>query len=418
MDMSANYPYYYAPPPLPPYAPPPPPGGKRRRTRRRVVVGLGAGIVAAGLVASGVAIGDATSGPIAGSGSAQALPSINGGGITGNGGLGNGSTGGSTGNGSGGGTTGNGSGGGTTSASVATPAEAKGVVTVVSVLKYQNAESAGTGMVLTADGEVLTNNHVIDGATSVTVTLAATGKSYRADVVGTDPSSDVAVLQLRNASGLPTANVGDSSDVGSGDSIVGVGNAGGTGTLRASSGKVIALNQSITATDDSGQNAEKLRGLIGVNAAIISGDSGGPMYDSAGKVIGMNTAAAQSPSSSTSAYVIPIDSAVAIADKIETGVRTSTIHIGLPGFIGVGVADANGAGAGITSVLAGGPAASAGITSGSVITAVDGTKVSSAASLRTALASDRPGSSVKITWSGTNGTAHTSNVTLATGPAD
>ncbi len=93
-------------------------------------------------------------------------------------------------------------------------------------------------MVLTSDGEILTNNHVVNGATSITVTIVSTGKSYRADVVGTDPTDDVAVIQLRNASGLKKANLGDSDDVKVGDSIVGVGNAGGTGTLRASNGKV------------------------------------------------------------------------------------------------------------------------------------------------------------------------------------
>ena len=102
----------------------------------------------------------------------------------------------------------------------------------MSVLGYQNAEGAGTGMVLTSNGEILTNNHVVNGATSITVTVASTGKSYRADVVGTDPTDDVAVISLRNASGLKTAKIGDSSGVAVGDSIVGVGNAGGTGTLR------------------------------------------------------------------------------------------------------------------------------------------------------------------------------------------
>ena len=131
------------------------------------------------------------------------------------------------------------------------PSSRRGSSPIVSVLAYQRAESAGTGMILTSNGEILTNNHVVNGATSITVTVASTGKSYRADVVGTDPTDDVAVIQLRNASGLTTAKVGDSSGVKVGDAVVGVGNAGGTGTLRASAGAVTALNQSITATDES-----------------------------------------------------------------------------------------------------------------------------------------------------------------------
>jgi S1-C subfamily serine protease len=305
-----------------------------------------------------------------------------------------------------------------TSVSLATAAQQKGIVTVVSVLKYQNAESAGTGMILTSDGEVLTNNHVIDGATSITVTVASTGKSYRADVVGTDPSDDVAVLQLRDVSGLATANIGDSSDVAVGDSIVGVGNAGGTGTLRASSGTITALNRSITATDESGQDAEKLTGLIQVKAAIVSGDSGGPLYDSSGEIVGMDTAASASQALNSTAYAIPIDSALKIADEIESGVETSTIHIGLPAFLGVGLNPDETRHAQVSSLLNGGPAASAGITSGSVMTSVDGTKITTADSLKQALQSYNPGQRVSIGWTDARGTHHSATVTLATGPAD
>ncbi|WP_375479504.1 S1C family serine protease [uncultured Jatrophihabitans sp.] len=416
---------------------PPAAAPSRPRRRRRAALGVGAALVAAGLVAGGVAIGNdvASSGSLAGSGSV--LPSINGSGGTGSGGTGSGGTG--SGNGGltpnggifpGGGT---GAGGGTTSAAVATSAQQKGVVTVVSVLKYQSAESAGTGMILTSDGEVLTNNHVIAGATSVTVTVASTGKSYRASVVGTDPSDDIAVLQLTNASGLQTAKVGDSSDVATGDAITGVGNAGGTGTLRAAKGSVTALNQSITATDEDGQNAEKLTGLIGVDAGIISGDSGGPMYDASGEIIGMNTAASTATgqgglgagsgagagsAGETTAYAIPIDKALSVAAEIESGVQTSTVHIGLPGFIGVSVADSNGSGAAVTRLLDGGPAANAGISSGSVITGVGDKSVTSAASLKTALLGHKPGSSVRVTWTDAAGATHSATVTLATGPAD
>ena len=307
-----------------------------------------------------------------------------------------------------------------TSASVAlaTANQQKGVVTIVSVLKYQNAESAGTGMVLTANGEILTNNHVVNGATSITVTVASNGQSYRADVVGTDPSDDVAVLQLRNASNLTTAKIGDSTGVSVGDSIVGVGNAGGTGTLRASTGTVTAVNRSITATDESGQAGERLTGLIQVNAEIISGDSGGPLYDSSGNIIGMDTAASANPTVQSTAYAIPIDSAVKIAAQIDSGTETSKIHIGLPAFLGVGVGSGTTQGAAVTSLLAGGPAAAAGITDGSVITAVGGKTVTSADSLKSVLSGFNPGKRVSVTWTGTDGASHTATVTLATGPAD
>lgn len=304
------------------------------------------------------------------------------------------------------------------SAGTATAGQQIGIVTVLSVLKYQNAEGAGTGMVLTSDGGVLTNNHVVDGATSITVTVESTGKSYRADVVGTAPGQDVAVLRLRNASGLRTAKLADSSsDVAVGDAVTGVGNAGGTGTLTAVPGSVTALNQSITAADQSGRGAESLTGLIEINAAIIAGDSGGPLYDSAGQVIGMNTAASRNRAAGPDAYAIPIEDAVAVAGKIESGVETTAIHIGYPGFLGISTQNSRG-GAGVRGVLRGGPASGAGITAGSTITSIDGTPVTSASALRAVLARKDPGSTVTVTWTSGNGASHSAPVTLATGPAD
>jgi S1-C subfamily serine protease len=309
-------------------------------------------------------------------------------------------------------------GGTSTSVSLATAAQQKGVVTIVSMLKYESAESAGTGMILTSNGEILTNNHVVRGATQITVTVASNGREYRADVVGTDPSDDVAVLQLRNASGLQTANIGDSSDVSNGDDIVGVGNAGGTGTLRASAGTVTALNQSITARDETGQNAEKLTGLIKVHAAIVSGDSGGPLYDANGEIVGMDTAASTTQLVDHTAYAIPINSAVKVADKIETGVETKKIHIGLPAFLGVSVHTANGRGALVENLLPGGPAADAGITRGSVVTAVNGKNVTSPDSLKSQLQAYNPGDETTVTWTTRSGSSKTVTVKLGTGPAD
>ncbi len=153
-------------------------------------------------------------------------------------------------------------------------------------------------MVLTSTGEILTNNHVVDGATSISVQVVTTGKTYTATVVGTDPTKDIAVLQLQNASGLQSANIGDAGAVSAatvGTAVTGVGNAGGTGGVpSAASGKVVALNQSLTATDENGQNPEQLTGMIETNAPIQAGDSGGPLYDSANRVIGIDTAASTS----------------------------------------------------------------------------------------------------------------------------
>jgi S1-C subfamily serine protease len=407
--MTTNDPYYDpywatrppaggspAPPPpgaLPPGPPGPPPAAPGPRMRKRVVA-AGVAAIAAAATLGGIAYAERGSTTVSGTGStAQLLPTI-----------------------PGDMNRGNGNGGTSTSVSLATAEQQKGVVSIVSVLKYQNAESAGTGMVLSSDGEILTNNHVINGATSVTVTVVSTGRSYKADVVGTDPSEDVAVLQLRDASGLTTANIGKSSGVSVGDKIVGVGNAGGTGTMRASSGTVSALNQSITATDETGQDSEKLTGLIEVKADIVSGDSGGPLYDASGAIVGMDTAASANQAVDSTAYAIPIDTAVGIADKIESGVETSTIHIGLNAFLGVAAGNSTATGV-IVSPIAD-PATSAGIVSGSVITQVQGKSVASAKSLKSTLTAYQPGDRVSVTWTDPSGSSHTKVLTLSSAPAD
>src|SRR5450631_462284 len=167
-----------------------------------------------------------------------------------------------------------------------------GLVDVVSTLGDENGEAAGTGMVLTSTGEVLTNNHVIDGATSISVTDIGNGRTYKASVVGYDKTQDVAVLQLQDASGLQTAKIGDSSKATVGESVVAVGNAGGAGgTPSAAGGSIIALNQHITASDELGGASEQLTGLIEVNADVQPGDSGGSLVNSAGQVVGIDTAA-------------------------------------------------------------------------------------------------------------------------------
>ncbi len=298
--------------------------------------------------------------------------------------------------------------------SVATAAQQVGIVEIDTVLQYQGAQAAGTGMVLTSDGEILTNNHVVDGATSITVTLSSTGATYSATVLGTDPTDDVAVLQLANASGLQTAHLSTNAAT-VGESVTGVGNAGGTGTLTAAAGTVTALEQSITASDENGGNSEQLSGLIETDAPIQAGDSGGPLYGEDGTVIGMDTAA--STGGVSQAYAIPIDDAEAIAAQIVAGVHNATIHQGLPAFLGVSMQDTSG-GATVAGVVPGAPAADAGITSGDVITSVDGTAIGSAADLRSALAASDAGDHVTITWTGVDGSQQSATVTLATGPAD
>jgi len=351
--------------------------------------------------------------------------------------------------------------GGTSSTSINAQAIAAkvdpGLVDINTVLGYQSAEAAGTGIVLTANGEILTNNHVVEGATSIKVTDIGNGQTYNASVVGFDRTQDIAVIQLQGASGLKTETLGDSSKVAVGDAVVGIGNAGGAGgTPSAAAGKVAALNQSITASDDSSNASEKLTGLIQTDANIQSGDSGGSLVNSAGQVIGVDTAASSGyqfsggfgqgsqSSGGHQGFAIAINQAITIAHQIIAGTGSNTVHIGKSAFLGVTVGsgsqsqDGNGGlgqdpndpngqgssgqgstasnGATIVRTLPSGPAEAAGLQEGDVITAVNGTAVDSATTLTNLMDRFHPGDKLTITYTDTSGQQHTASVTPADGP--
>ena len=216
----------------------------------------------------------------------------------------------------------------TTDAVDATPAQEVGLVYITTTLDHGSGQAAGTGMILTSDGEILTNHHVVEGATAISVEIVSTGRTYEADVVGYDATSDVAVLQLDDASGLTPVTTDAAEVVQVGDAVTGVGNANGDGgAASAAAGTVMALDQTITVSSETGGEDAQLSGLIQVDADIIPGDSGGALYDDGGEVVGMNTAAS-SGSADISGYAVPISSALAIADQIEDGEESDTIEIG------------------------------------------------------------------------------------------
>jgi S1-C subfamily serine protease len=294
------------------------------------------------------------------------------------------------------------------------------VVNIVSQLGGQGAESAGTGIVLTSSGEVLTNNHVIDGATSIRVTDVGNGRTYVGHVVGYDATDDVAVLSLSGASGLKTATLGNSGNVSAGQKIVALGNAGGQGgDPKVAAGQVTGLGASITAQDEGSGSTEHLTNMIQTNADIQPGDSGGPLTNTAGQVVGIDTAA-----NGVQAYSIPINRALTIAGKIAAGTSTATIHIGPTAFLGVAVsglpAGAGGqgsTGAAIEGVVQGGAAEQAGLTGGDTITSVAGHAITSPTSLRDTLAALKTGAKVSVTWLTQTGQSQTATVTLGSGPA-
>jgi S1-C subfamily serine protease len=286
---------------------------------------------------------------------------------------------------------------------------------------------AGTGMVLTADGEILTNNHVVEGASSIQVTIPGHGSST-ATVVGVDPTDDVALLQLNSASGLATVTLGDSSTVQVGDPITAIGNAFGRGgPPTATTGTVAAVHRSITAQDPSGNNSERLNDVIQIAADVHPGDSGGAVLNAQGQVVGIITAGPSNSSGNGTGFAIPINSAIGIVNEIRAGHGSSEILLGERGFMGVAVQPVDPAAAAqlglgdtsgvlVAGVQPGSPAAKVGMTAPAVIRSIDGQAINTLDELGAAIHSKVPGEQIQVTWIDQQG-QHSATVTLSSGPA-
>jgi len=307
-------------------------------------------------------------------------------------------------------------------------------------------EAAGTGMIVSPDGEIVTNNHVVQGADKVTVVIQGHG-SRLATFVGSDPPADIAVLKVSGLTKLPTISWGNSSTVEVGTPVVAIGNALGLGGQpTVTEGIISATDRTITAADETGSHQETLHGLLQTDAPIAPGNSGGPLVDAKDQVIGMNTAAASAGTVGASlGFAIPSNTVRAIAGEIEA-------HKDLPGFVygrqpwlGVEVIDSSqvgnfgfgfpfgfpfpfGLGPVVTTptgtpgvvvaaVDPGSPAARAGIQSGYVITAVDGKATPNTSALSKAVLSHKPGQVVTLTLATPSGGA-TVKVALGEGPID
>jgi S1-C subfamily serine protease len=343
---------------------------------------------------------------------------------------------------------------------------APGLVIINTALQYQSDAAAATGMVISPDGLVLTNNHVIEDSTSITATTA-NGHQYKATVLGYDTTGDIALIKLQGASGLKTVPLGNSASVKVGATVVAMGNAEGQNAIVPAAGQVTALNQTVTASDQTGSiTSETLHHMIGDNADIVAGDSGGPLASSAGQVIGMDTAGSDGggfgvqQQQQTSGYAIPIDNALAVAQQINAGQASSTVTIGYPPFMGVYIGHGpstspqaqaeqaqnnsfgnyNGYGgtqncytsdqhlapptdiANVSSgtlvigTICSGPAQAAGITAGSVITGVNGQAIGSPDNLTSAVSKFKPGDTISVTWVNPSGQRTTKNIKLTAGP--
>jgi S1-C subfamily serine protease len=334
--------------------------------------------------------------------------------------------------------------------------------------------------VINSDGLVLTNNHVIESSTKISATVVSTGKTYPAEVIGYDKTGDVALIRLENASGLRTVPIGDASTVKTGTPVVALGNAEGQSAIIPAAGQITGLNETVQATDNGGSVAtETLHGMLRTNAGIVAGDSGGPLSTTAGVVIGMDTAgdssnsqegiSGASPSQSTG-FAIPINTALSVARQIAAGHSSSTVSIGYPPFVGIyvssgtssnpqqqaeqqeqqqggglgglgGVGGFGGSGGGTPScytsdanlsiptsiapvssgslvegAICGSPAASAGLTAGSVVTAVNGQTVGAPSTLTGILAKFHPGDTISVSWVSPGGKHTTSQLHLVAGP--
>jgi S1-C subfamily serine protease len=333
-----------------------------------------------------------------------------------------------------------------------------GLVDITATLKYQSETAEGTGMVLSSDGLVLTNNHVIDGSTNVLASLVDSGRQYPAKVIGYDATADIALLQLEGASGLPTVSLGNSSQLNVGTAVLALGNAQGKGGVTPAPGVINGLDRSINASDAGSDTVENLHGMEQTSAQIQQGDSGGALADNAGQVIGMITAAnTSSPMpGGTIGFAIPINSAISVARQIANDDATSTVYIGDPGFLGVMVATSNSSsprqeakdeqkyahlaqggpaciqnntqttvpddiapassGVLIIDVLCGTAGSDIGLQAGDVVTSVNGHAVGVPTTLGTYLNGYHPGDTVTLDWTDTRGEQHSASVTLGPGP--
>jgi len=346
-----------------------------------------------------------------------------------------------------------------------------GLVDITSTLKYDSETAEGTGMIVSASGLVLTNNHVIDGATEVRASLVSDARrTFTARVVGYDALDDVALLKLTGAAGLTTVSFGNSSQVRVGAAVLALGDAQGRGGVTPAPGDISALNRSIQASDEGSGTTEDLNHMLQTDAQIQQGDSGGALADSSGQVIGMITAAnTASPGQpgGTMGFAIPINTALLIARQIAAGQPSSRVYIGLPGFLGVEVAQSSSpnprqqaaaeqqsgnaqgggnprgnqsgdglacvaggqepgvpsriapadVGALILGVLCGTAAQARGLAPGDVIISVDGLAVTTPGSLTAITARYHPGAVVHVGWEAPDGARYTTLIRLGDGPA-
>lgn len=287
------------------------------------------------------------------------------------------------------------------------------VVSIITSTKTTNlfgqsydSAAAGTGVIVTSDGYILTNKHVINGANEVTVVLDDGTTYEKVEVVATDPLNDIAFLKIDGVSDLAAATLGDSKTITVGQQVIAIGNALGEYQNTVTAGIISGTGRSVTASDGNGYNVETLTDMIQTDAAINSGNSGGPLVNATGEVIGINTAT--SASAENMGFAIPISSVKGMLSQlIETG-KASRAYLGvysaeitpelakaynLPVSVGTYLYSSSS----YSAIVKDSPASKAGLKDKDIVTAVNGVKVGAAGSLSNLIGEYKPGDTVQLT---------------------
>ena len=266
--------------------------------------------------------------------------------------------------------------------------------------------AAGTGVIVSSDGYILTNKHVAGDAKTITVVLHDGTTYNNARLVAVDPLNDIAFIKVDDVSDLKAASLGDSKTITAGQQVVAIGNALGQYQNSVTSGIISGTGRSLTATDGSGTMSERLSDMIQTDAASNSGNSGGPLINAAGEVIGINTAT--SASGENVGFAIPIASVKGMLSQLVEGGKAERAYVGvysvditpdyakennLPVTTGTYIYSSQA----YSAILSGSPAAKAGLHDKDIITAVNGVKIGAAGSLSTLIGEYKPGDIVSLT---------------------
>jgi S1-C subfamily serine protease len=289
----------------------------------------------------------------------------------------------------------------------------RSVVALTTTLE-NGATVKGAGLILASSGEVVTSYNIVNGAVSIAADVSGIRTRYAATTFALDPTDGIAVLQLLDAKGLPSAILGSSSDIAVGAHVTAIGESASGSAATQSQGAVLALGQTTISAAPDGTASQTLSGLISFNAPLPGDGAGGPLVDTSGNVIGLDVASYPLTGASGAGFAIPIDRIMAIVHDVNTRTPTPDILQGHGAYLGIEVQNSTSpAGALVASVAPGTPAEIAGMTAGDVIVSIDGVGVDSVVALRDQLERYRGGEYITVGWLDSDQRRHSVTVQLA-----